>query len=369
MSERTAQLPTAQQLPKPIYGDLDFETEAGANRGAIATITVDVLTSAGARHVLRLRADATVKQAKQAAAGQLSQPAQLQRWMCNGSPLTNEELIGGAMEVLCTFLAPKFDISVKVILFRPPAESQLLATLHVCTSPVSTVHSLKFEVAEQQGVQSGKAMRLFRDGSELQDGKTLEDYHIDPGDVLELIVPRPRDKWSGMTEMERNYRIAMGLDDSHISENLGTNVRRLSSDETGCPAKSESSGASATGLRVLRELSNKSACSSPGAGHALLKAALNAVDDPTAPQEDLPDGWMSALDPQTQQTYYYKTGSNESQWERPVKVSSRTGLKLLRNMSAERAAAGSAERAAAGRELLQVSFDPATAGWFSTPDA
>ena len=51
-------------------------------------------------------------------------------------------------------------------------------------------------------------------------------------------------------------------------------------------------------------------------------AESEAVDRPSFDDQSLPDGWVEAEDPASGQIYYYNTVTQETSWEKPVKVAS-----------------------------------------------
>lgn len=165
---------------------------------AAEQITVSVRTLAGAEHNLSVSPAALVRHGKEAAAQVLGHPSELQRWISDLVVLNDDEALVSstehlsdvALRVLCVFLPPTFKVRIKVISFNPGEEAKYVQEAWVTVTPSMTVAAVTDEVAFQCGfAASNKAIRLVHGGLVMLQDRTLEQYLVEPGSTLHVIVP------------------------------------------------------------------------------------------------------------------------------------------------------------------------------------
>lgn len=190
------------------------------------------------------------------AAALLEQPAQLQRWSCEGSILEDEEFIWPEMKVTCMYLLPSISVFVKVVSFTPPSESELISSACVQASPVMTISALKYIAGHQCGVQTGRQSKLFKHGCEMEDAQTLEAYQTDPEDCFHLIVPKryaPEAKTQvssfNFSSVAEGCRF-LGIFDDREPDHANTHL--LVENSLMVPIESETT--QTTGIKLLRQL-------------------------------------------------------------------------------------------------------------------
>lgn len=160
-------------------------------------VAVSVSTLAGSNVDLQLGADASVRQAKEAASQDLGRPADLQRWLVGGTIVEDGELLSSVLQsdssVLCVFIPRTFEVLVTVIAWSQGTEAEYARDVRVNISPSLTIEAVKYEIASQCGLPPGtsiRASRLIKAGLHMDDAKTVEQYHLDPNAKLHFVVPR-----------------------------------------------------------------------------------------------------------------------------------------------------------------------------------
>eukprot|EP00931_Biecheleriopsis_adriatica_P091381 TRINITY_DN65265_c0_g1_i1.p1 TRINITY_DN65265_c0_g1~~TRINITY_DN65265_c0_g1_i1.p1 ORF type:complete len:312 (+),score=41.36 TRINITY_DN65265_c0_g1_i1:102-1037(+) len=159
----------------------------GADRAVLKVYNpAGILESALTSHI-------SVLKAKRAAAQKFHQPPQLQRWLRNGEPLEDEDVLiatedSPELEVQCVFLPTDFPVVVKVIRYAPTVESELASTVTVSTTPTMTISALKFKISNSCGL-SARGAKIYLDGTHMEDARTMESYRVDAGDTIHFVVP------------------------------------------------------------------------------------------------------------------------------------------------------------------------------------
>lgn len=170
---------------------------------AAQEVTVTLSTLAGASHDLALPVTALALQGKSWAADLLGRPADLQRWLVNGSIVEDGDLLASfkptgeaahtPLQVLCVFLPRTFDVKVKLVKFSPGSQAQSAEEFTIAVSPMMTIDAAKFEALSAVCAEAYcNAARLIKGGLHLEDEQTVEHYHIDPESMLHLVIPRTR---------------------------------------------------------------------------------------------------------------------------------------------------------------------------------
>lgn len=165
-------------------------------------VAVTLNTLAGGSYHFSVPSKLSTFESKCEVADELGRPADLQRWILNGTILEDVDLLAnyvGPLDVLCVFLPRTFEVKVKVIKFTPGSQAQSVEEVCIKVSPTLTVDAAKLEALSAAiaslgdgSADIGSAARLIKGGLHLKDEKTMEHYHIDPDSTLHLIIPRGR---------------------------------------------------------------------------------------------------------------------------------------------------------------------------------
>ena len=83
--------------------------------------------------------------------------------------------------VLCATAAPA---AAMLIFVRTPAGT----TLTLDVEPSDSIENVKAKIQDQTGAPTDQ-QRLFFSGVELQEGRTLSDYNVQPGRTINLVLP------------------------------------------------------------------------------------------------------------------------------------------------------------------------------------
>jgi hypothetical protein len=198
-------------------------------------VPITLGTLSGCTHRFNLHSTATVAQGKCWIAEELGRPAELQRWLLDGTILEDAHVLSTSqasdskapLEILCVFLPRTFDVQVKVVRFSPGAQAQSSTVVTVSVSPMMTIDAAKFEALSLASdalgagsVDVSKAARLIKGGLHLQDDRTIEYYHINPDATLHLIIPRSRNSESNMPGNASGIVAGEACENDNVSEEM-----------------------------------------------------------------------------------------------------------------------------------------------------